>query len=688
MTETITDTPQPTTERETLSDSQDLLVRADLYDDSYSDEEYQQMLSMYEATMASIAEGEIVKSKVLRVTDNAVILDLGFKSEGSVSLEEFSEPELLKEGDEVEVFLENLEDQDGAVVLSKKKADFMRVWEKIRVAHENDEPVEGTLVKKIKGGVVVNLMGVDAFLPGSQIALRRVPNIDELLGNTYEFKIIKLNKRRRNIVVSRRVILEHERAHKREHLMKELENGQTRTGVVKNITDFGAFIDLGGVDGLLHITDMSYGRVSHPSEMVQIGQDLEVKVLDIDWQRERISLGLKQLLEYPWKGVAEKYPVGSRVQGKVVSITNYGAFVELQPGIEGLVHISEMSWTRNVRHPSKVVSIGETIEAVVLKVDEGEEKISLGMKQTEQDPWMVLPLKYPIGTRISGKVRNLTSFGAFVEIEPGIDGLIHISDMSWTRRIQHPSEIISKGDDVEVVILNIDGDNKRISLGLKQAEDDPWLKIGETLPIGTELRGKAVRLMDKGVVVDLGNDLEGFSPMSQLGVADIQEPAEAIRESQPLDVKVLEVDPIHHRIVVAVVGYPEFDPAQLDEEAAARLAARAASEADDDIEKEGAPEATQPEAAATEPAVEESAPAEAAGDPAAESAADAPTEDVPVEEETPAEVAKAEAPVEAEAEAPVEAKEEAEAETPVEVKEEAPAEVEPASPEDETKTEG
>ncbi len=534
-----------------------LRVRQDLYDEDYTDEDYEQMLSMYEGTMSQIVEGEIVKSKVLRVTDNAVILDVGFKSEGSVPLDEFKDPHTLKEGDEVEVFLEHLEDQEGAVVLSKKKADFMRVWEKIRVAHESDQPVEGTLVKKIKGGVVVNLMGVDAFLPGSQIALRRVPNIDELLGQTYEFKIIKLNKRRRNIVVSRRVILENERAHKREHLMKELAVGQVRKGVVKNITDFGAFIDLGGVDGLLHITDMSYGRVSHPTEMVGIGREVEVKILDIDWQRERISLGMKQLQSYPWQNVAAKYPVGTRVQGKVVSITNYGAFVEIEPGIEGLVHISEMSWTRNVRHPSKIVSIGETIEAVVLKVDEAEEKISLGMKQTEQDPWMVLPLKYPVGTRINGKVRNLTSFGAFVEIEPGIDGLIHISDMSWTKRVQHPSEVVKKGDAVDVVILNIDAENKRISLGLKQAEEDPWLRIGETYPIGMEMRGRAVRLMDKGVVVDLGNDIEGFVPMSQLGVADIENPGDAVKEGQALDLKVLEVDPIHHRIVLAVIGFPD-----------------------------------------------------------------------------------------------------------------------------------
>jgi len=536
--------------------------RPELYEeDEYTSDEYEQMMDMYNGTLASIEEGEIVKSIVLEIRENMVVLDIGFKSEGTIPLEEFKDMPDLKVGDEVEVLLEHLEDQEGSVVLSKKKADFMRVWERIRVAYESDQPVEGTLVKKIKGGVVVDLMGVDAFLPGSQIALRRVPNIDELLGHKYEFKIIKLNKRRRNIVVSRRVILEQERAGKREKLMKELSKDQVRKGVVKNITDFGAFIDLGGVDGLLHITDMSWGRISHPSEMVQIGMELEIKVLDIDWERERISLGLKQLQSYPWKDVAAKYPVGTRVNGKVVSITNYGAFIELEPGIEGLVHISEMSWTRNVRHPSKIVSIGEAIEAVVLKVDETEEKISLGMKQTEQDPWVILPLKYPVGTRINGKVRNLTSFGAFVEIEPGIDGLIHISDMSWTKRVQHPSEVVKKGDAVDVVILNIDSENKRISLGLKQAEEDPWLRIGETYPVGTELPGKVVRLMDKGVVVDLGSDIEGFVPVSQLNPeGTVTNPADFAWETMNLVMRVLEVDPIHRRIVLAVTSVPEEQP--------------------------------------------------------------------------------------------------------------------------------
>ncbi|MFZ9898770.1 MAG: 30S ribosomal protein S1 [Gemmatimonadaceae bacterium] len=530
--------------------------RPELYDeDEIASESFEAMMDMYNGTLASIEEGEIVQSTVLEIRENLVVLDIGFKSEGTIPLEEFKDMPDLKPGDAVEVLLEHLEDSEGSVVLSKKKADFMRVWERIRVAYESDQPVEGVLVKKIKGGVVVDLMGVDAFLPGSQIALRRVPNIDDLLGQKYEFKIIKLNKRRRNIVVSRRVILETERAGKREKLMKELGKDQVRKGVVKNITDFGAFIDLGGVDGLLHITDMSWGRISHPSEMVQIGMELEVKVLDIDWERERISLGLKQLQAYPWKDVAEKYPVGTRVSGKVVSITNYGAFIELEPGIEGLVHISEMSWTRNVRHPSKLVSIGESIEAVVLKVDTTEEKISLGMKQTEQDPWMVLPEKYPVGTRLTGKVRNLTSFGAFVEIEPGIDGLIHISDMSWTKRVQHPSEVVKKGDTVDVVILNIDAENKRISLGLKQASEDPWLRIGETYPVGTELPGSVARLMDKGVVVDIGNDIEGFIPLSHFE-GQVNSPADVAWEAMKVNVRILEVDPIHRRIVLGVVDIP------------------------------------------------------------------------------------------------------------------------------------
>jgi len=544
-----------------------------LEEDEYSEDEYQAMLEMYDETLSNIEEGEIVMATVLRLTENAVILDVGFKSEGAITKDEFKNPETLKQGDQVEVFLENLEDAEGVVVLSKKKADFLRVWEKIKNAYENDEKVPGVLVRKIKGGVTVDLMGVDAFLPGSQIALRRVPNIEDLIGQTYDFKIIKLNKRRRNIVVSRRVILEEERETKREQLVKELLVGQVRRGVVKNVTDFGAFIDLGGLDGLLHITDMSWGRVGHPSEIVQIGDELDVKVLDIDWNRERISLGLKQLLPYPWKDIERKYPVGARVRGKVVSITNYGAFVELEKGVEGLVHISEMSWTRNVKHPSKLVSIGDEIEAVVLKVDRDDEKISLGMKQIEEDPWLALPEKYPVGTRVQGKVRNLTSFGAFVEIEPGIDGLIHISDMSWTKRVQHPSEVVRKGDDIEVVVLGVDPENKRISLGLKQLTEDPWEDLVKIYSPGVERDGPVVRLLDDGVVVDLGDDVEGFVPRSHVAVPPGKDVPDVLEPGQTMGVRVIETDAANRRIVLTVTQMPEppvkraEEPAPVAEEA-------------------------------------------------------------------------------------------------------------------------
>jgi len=596
-------------------------ISPELLHDTYGEEilstsrsDFEAMLTEFDKDFQNIREGEIVNAKVLRVTDSSVILEFGFKSEGSVALEEFKDPP--EPGQEIEVLLESLEDDDGVVVLSKKKADFLRVWEKIREAHEADRPVKGVLVRKIKGGVTVDLMGVDAFLPGSQIALRRVPNIEDLIGETYKFKIIKLNKRRRNIVVSRRVILEAEREKKRETLVKELLVGQVREGVVKNITDFGAFIDLGGLDGLLHITDMSWGRVGHPSEVVEIGKALDVKVLDIDWNRERISLGMKQLLPYPWTDIDTKYPVGSRVRGKVVSITNYGAFVELEKGVEGLVHISEMSWTRNVRHPSKVVSIGEEIEAVVLKVDPDDEKISLGMKQIEEDPWLALPMKYPTGTRLSGIVRNLTSFGAFVEIEPGIDGLVHVSDMSWTKRVEHPSEVVQKGQEVGVMVLDVDAENKRISLGIKQLQDDPWPMISERFAPGVESDGKVARVQDKGVVVDLGDDIEGFVPASHSGIEDASRLEEYYAEGDPVSLRVLESDAANRRIVLEVTETPPRKPQEVIEAArAAREAAKAkAAGVDDDAEapapksrpaRESAPESAAAEAAvatAVEPA--------------------------------------------------------------------------------------
>lgn len=566
----------------------DLDLDADPRDDSQHDQaEYAELYALYEDTLSRITEGEIVSAQVIGKTETDMILDVGFKSEGAVPLEEFADPDEVQMGDSVDVLLESLEDEEGVVVLSKKKADFLRVWEKIKDAFDNNRPVQGRIKRKIKGGVTVDLMGVDAFLPGSQIALRRVPNVDDLLGDEYDFKILKLNKRRRNIVVSRRVLLEEERAGKREELKKELSVGDVRPGIVKNITDFGAFIDLGGMDGLLHITDMSWGRIGHPSEVCEIGQSLEIKILDIDWDRERISLGLKQLQEYPWKNVAEKYPVGTRVLGRVVSITNYGAFVELERGIEGLVHISEMSWTRNVRHPSQLVGINDKVECVVLRVDEEAQKISLGMKQVEEDPWLALPAQYPPGTKIRGLVRNLTSFGAFVEVEAGIDGLVHISDMSWTRRVQHPAEVLRKGEEVDVVVLSIDPDQKRISLGLKQVQEDPWYQLAQAYQPGREVAGSITRLLEKGVVVDLGSDLEGFVPISQLGVeAPVTEPADHFDEGHRLELRVLETDPINRRIVLAVVDAPDVPYAAEEVEYENMAASKSGSAAGDTDEGE------------------------------------------------------------------------------------------------------
>jgi small subunit ribosomal protein S1 len=687
----------------------------DLYSDPYGEEEFdlsrddfEAILSQHQDTFGEVKEGEIVKAKILRITDASVILDFGFKSEGSVAKDEFKDADSIEVDQEVEVLLESLENEDGVVVLSKKKADFLRVWEKIKEAHEADRPVEGTLVRKIKGGVTVDLMGVDAFLPGSQIALRRVPNIEDLLGQKYDFKIIKLNKRRRNIVVSRRVILEGEREKKRATLVKELLVGQVREGVVKNITDFGAFIDLGGLDGLLHITDMSWGRVGHPSEVVDIGSKLDVKVLDVDWNRERISLGLKQLLPYPWTEIDKKYPVGVRVVGKVVSITNYGAFVELEKGVEGLVHISEMSWTRNVRHPSKLVSIGDEIEAVVLKVDTKDEKISLGMKQIEEDPWLALPMKYPTGTKLDGTVRNLTSFGAFVEIEPGIDGLVHVSDMSWTKRVEHPSEVLQKGEEVQVMVLDVDAENKRISLGLKQLLDDPWPNISERFAPGVESSGSIARVQDKGMVVDLGDDIEGFVPGSHSSIENPEELERYYEAGDPVDLKVMESDASNRRIVLEITSTPTLKPpkeeAPEEEEGAEGEEGPAAEEGAEAPAEEKAPEAEEAKEAPAEEAEEapaeeaeeapaeeaEEAPAEEAEEAPAEEAEEAPAEDEAEAEEAPAEEAE-EAPAEDEAEAeeaPAEEAEEAPAEEEAEA-EEAPAEeAEEAPAEEEAEAEG
>ncbi|HEX7401212.1 MAG TPA: 30S ribosomal protein S1 [candidate division Zixibacteria bacterium] len=524
-------------------------------DKEYSTEEFEQYLKMYEPTLRDIQEGEIVKGRVMGVTKEDVIVDVGFKSEGIIPIAEFTEPINIKVGDEIEVYLDAIEDQDGQLVLSKQKADFVRIWDRVKDAHDKGELVDGRILRRIKGGMVVDLMGVDAFLPGSQIALRQVPDFDALLGQIMQFKVIKLNKARRNIVVSRRSVLEEERLRQKEKLLKEIETGQVREGVVKNITDFGVFIDLGGVDGLLHITDMSWGRISHPSELVALGDKINVKIIDFDTNTGRISLGMKQLTPYPWENIQERYPVGKKIKGKVVSLTDYGAFVELERGVEGLIHISEMSWTQHIKHPSRLMAIGDTVEAMVLSVDKDNEKISLGIKQLEPDPWANIEQKYRSGPRVTGKVRNLTAFGAFIELEEGIDGLVHISDMSWTKRIQHPSEVMKKGDRVEVVVLNVDRENRRISLGYKQIKDDPWPELSRRYAVGSETSGNILRLLDRGVIVDLGEEVEGFVPTIHMGKPEISKPADAFNEGDVLPLKVMEFDHPGKKIVLSVEAY-------------------------------------------------------------------------------------------------------------------------------------
>jgi len=598
-------------------------------DDEDMDLGYDAMLSLinqYEETLTDIQEGQILKGTVIEVRDNEVLLNIGFKSEGVINLDEFGSTP-VNEGDTFDVFLEKLENQDGLVVLSKERADFLKVWDKIKVAHENGDIVTGVVDRRIKGGLVVKLWGVDTFLPGSQVALRQVPNLEDMIGEEIQCRIIKKNKRRRNVVVSRRIVLEQERESKKRSLIAELEKGQVRTGVVKNITDFGAFVDLGGIDGLLHITDLSWGRVNHPSEVVAIGQEIEVKVLDFEEERERISLGLKQLQKYPWDDVEAKFPEESIVRGRVVSITNYGAFVELEKGIEGLIHISEMSWTRHIKHPSKVVSIGDEVDVMVLKIDKQNEKISLGLKQCESDPWLTLIERYPVGSIIEGKVRNLTDFGAFVEVEEGIDGLVHISDMSWTRRVRHPKEMLKRGDSVKVQILDIDTGKRRISLGIKQMFENPWPTLAEEYPVGHNIEGKVSRMLDHGIIVEMGEDLEGFVPLGHLAIPKLDKPQYYFKEGEELELKVIKMDVENRRIVLSIAerlkdydeeAAEEFikDHPRLEEVVAAEAAAEAEGSGEDapvsvaDYPEEAVePPAEKP--AAEEPVAEE-APAEAA----------------------------------------------------------------------------
>jgi small subunit ribosomal protein S1 len=529
---------------------------SDFDEDFYTPDQVTTALSEYNKSLDGIEEGQVVRGRILRITDKEVIVDVNFKSEGIIPLSEFKNVGDFKQGDEIDVFLEQVEDNEGQIILSKSRADFLKVWDRIFEAFEKQETIEGKVMRRIKGGVVVDLFSIDAFLPGSQIDLRQIPDMDSIIGKTYKFRVIKVNKARRNIVVSRRVILEEDRSQLRGKILAELEKGQLREGTVKNITDFGAFIDLGGVDGLLHITDMSWGRVNHPSEIVALGDKLKVKVLDFNENKERISLGLKQLSEHPWKGVEEKFPEGSHVRGRIVSITDYGAFMELEKGIEGLIHISEMSWTQHIKHPSKIVGVGDIVEAVVLKVDKANQKISLGLKQLEPDPWDRVPSEFSPGDVVQGKVRNLAAFGAFVELKEGIDGLIHISDMSWTKKINHPGELLKKGDTVEVKVLDIDVEKRRISLGVKQLSEDPWPNFASAYAVGTEIASCGIaRILDRGIVVNIGNDVEGFIPLNQLGRESVNHPSQIYKIGDAVPAEIVEFDLESRKIVLSVEDY-------------------------------------------------------------------------------------------------------------------------------------
>lgn len=522
----------------------------------YSESEYQELKKLYEGTLNSISEGEIVKGRVVHIGDSHITVDIGFKSEGTISVAEFSNVQEMKIGDEVEVFLESVENKDGQLMLSRKRADFMRVWERVVRSFESGEVLKGRCVRRTKGGIVVDLLGIDAFLPGSQIDVRPVRDFDAFIGREMEFRVVKVNHPSENVVVSHKVLVEEELAEQRKAILESLEKGQILEGHVKAITDFGVFVDLGGVDGLVHITDLSWGRVNHPSEVVKLDQTINVVVLDFDKEKKRISLGLKQLLPHPWENIDQKYPVGTKVKGKVVSLTDYGAFVEIEKGIEGLIHISEMSWTQHVKHPSQVVSMGQIIDAVILSLDKDGKKISLGMKQLEPDPWNSLLEKYPVGTRHTGSVRNLTNFGVFVELEEGVDGLVHISDLSWTKKVRHPGEVVKKGDKIDVVILNVDVDQRRISLGHKQIQGNPWDAFEEAYKVGTEVEGsKVVRIIEKGVIVELPLGVDGFVPLSQISQTPVKNITESFQVGDSLPLKVIEFDKDSKKIVLSVLEY-------------------------------------------------------------------------------------------------------------------------------------
>lgn len=511
-------------------------------------------MRLYEESLKSIKEGEVVAGEIVQVDKEYVLVDIGYKSEGQIPIREFVDAEgnlAANVGDKIEVLLERREDDEGVIRLSKEKAAKMKVWDKIREIYENDGTVKGTILSRVKGGLSVDI-GLQAFLPGSQVDLRPIRDMDSLVGMEHEFKIVKYNKRRGNIVLSRRAILEAERVALKDKTLEIIEEGSVLRGIVKNITDYGLFIDLGGIDGLVHITDMSWGRVGHPSEMHKAGDEIEVKVLSFDKERERVSLGIKQLVPDPWSQVEKKYPIGVRITGRVVSLTDYGAFIEVEQGVEGLIHVSEMSWTRKVRHPSQLLSIGDMVEAIVLNMDIARKRISLGMKQVAPNPWDVIEEKYPVGTTIEGKIKNITDFGAFIGIDEGIDGLVHISDISWTKRIRHPSEVYKKGQEVRAVVLNIDRNNERFSLGIKQLAPDPWDEIPVKFKPGTRVTGTVTNVTDFGLFLELEEGIEGLVHVSEISSDKKGNPLSRFQIDDVIQAKVINVSREEKKIGLSI----------------------------------------------------------------------------------------------------------------------------------------
>jgi small subunit ribosomal protein S1 len=512
------------------------------------------MMDMYEESFKRFAEGEVVTGRIISVDKDYVLVDIGYKSEGQIRIHEFQDENgnlIANEGDSVDVMVEWWDDEEERVVLSKEKAAKVKVWEEIKKSFDEDQTVEGVIVNRVKGGFSVDI-GVQAFLPGSQADLRPIRNLDEMVGKTFIFKILKYNRKRSNIVLSRRVILEEERDSKRTATLDSIEDGNIVAGIVKNITEYGVFVDLGGVDGLLHITDISWGRVKHPSELFSVGDKITVKILSFDIERERVSLGMKQLTEDPWLAATEKYPIGSRVNGKVVSLTDYGSFVELEEGIEGLIHVSEMSWTRKIRHPSKVVSVGDVVDTLVLDIKPESRRISLGMKQVVPNPWDVISEKYPVGTTIEGKIKNITDFGLFIGIGEGIDGLVHISDISWIKRIKHPSELYKKGDVVQAIVLDIEKENERFSLGIKQLEEDPWKTVAERYEVGKEITGTVTNLTDFGVFIEIEEGIEGLVHVSEISKEKIKTPIGKFSIGDVITAKVMNINSQERRIGLSI----------------------------------------------------------------------------------------------------------------------------------------